>query len=299
MHIAGDITATIGNTPLAELKNIEKKYALKAKLFAKCEFMNPVGSAKDRIAMNMIARAEESGLLPPGGTVIEPTSGNTGIGIAAICAAKGYKAVIIMPDTMSIERCRLIKAFGAELILTGGKLGMNAAVAKAEEMKNTIPGSIIAGQFVNPANPEAHYLTTGPEIWRDTEGNVDILVSGVGSGGTISGTGRFLKEKNENVRVVAVEPFESPLLSEGKAGPHGMTLLGPRPTSTMMPPLRAISTVCVSAASAPVISYTQSTPRPPVRRIISSATLHSRLLNTAVAPSSRAFSSRFSITSHM
>ena len=188
--------------------------------------MNPVGSAKDRIAMNMIARAEENGLLPPGGTVIEPTSGNTGIGIAAICAAKGYRAVIIMPDTMSIERCRLIKAFGAELILTDGKLGMNAAVAKAEELKSSIPGSIIAGQFVNPANPEAHYLTTGPEIWRDTDGNVDFLVSGVGSGGTISGTGRFLKEKNEKIRVVAVEPFESPLLSEGKAGPHGIQGIG-------------------------------------------------------------------------
>ena len=226
MHIAGDITAMIGNTPLAELKNIEKKYQLKAKLFAKCEFMNPVGSAKDRIALNMITRAEENGLLPPGGTVIEPTSGNTGIGIAAICAAKGYKAVIIMPDTMSVERCRLIKAFGAELILTDGKLGMNGAVAKAEELKNSIPGSIIAGQFVNPANPEAHYLTTGPEIWRDTDGKVDIFVAGVGSGGTISGTGRYLKEKNANIRVAAVEPFESPLLSEGKAGPHGIQGIG-------------------------------------------------------------------------
>ena len=226
MHIAGDITAMIGNTPLVELKNIKKKYALKANIYAKCEFMNPAGSAKDRIALNMIARAEENGLLPPGGTVIEPTSGNTGIGIAAICAAKGYKAVIIMPDSMSVERCRLIKAYGAELILTDGKLGMNGAVAKAQELKNSIPGSIIAGQFVNPANPEAHYLTTGPEIWRDTDGKVDFLVSGVGSGGTISGSGRFLKEKNENIRVVAVEPFESPLLSEGVVGPHGIQGIG-------------------------------------------------------------------------
>ncbi|MBQ3575382.1 MAG: cysteine synthase A [Clostridia bacterium] len=226
MHIAGDITSMIGNTPLVELGNIEKKYALRAKLFAKCEFMNPVGSAKDRIALNMIARAEENGLLPPGGTVIEPTSGNTGIGIAAICAAKGYKAIIIMPDSMSVERCRLIRAFGAQLILTEGKLGMNGAVAKAEELKNSIPGSIIAGQFVNPANPEAHYLTTGPEIWRDTDGKIDIFVAGVGSGGTISGTGKYLKEKNADIRIAAVEPFESPLLSEGKAGPHGIQGIG-------------------------------------------------------------------------
>jgi len=226
MHIAGDITAMIGNTPLVELKNIEKKYKLQAKLFAKCEFMNPVGSAKDRIALNMIVRAEESGLLPPGGTVIEPTSGNTGIGIAAICAARGYKAIIIMPDTMSVERCRLIKAFGAELILTDGKLGMNGAVEKAQELKDSIPGSIIAGQFVNPANPEAHYLTTGPEIWRDTDGKIDIFVAGVGSGGTISGTGRYLKEKKANIRIAAVEPFESPLLSTGKAGPHGIQGIG-------------------------------------------------------------------------
>jgi len=226
MHIAGDITAMIGNTPLVELKNIEKKYKLQAKLFAKCEFMNPVGSAKDRIALNMIARAEEKGLLKSGGTVIEPTSGNTGIGIAAICAAKGYRAIIIMPDSMSVERCRLIRAFGAELILTEGKLGMNGAVQKAEELKDSIPGSIIAGQFVNPANPEAHYLTTGPEIWRDTDGKIDIFVAGVGSGGTISGTGKYLKEKNANIRIAAVEPFESPLLSEGKAGPHGIQGIG-------------------------------------------------------------------------
>ena len=226
MNIACDITAMIGNTPLVELKNIEKKYKLKANIFAKCEFMNPAGSAKDRIAMNMILQAEKDGLLPPGGTVIEPTSGNTGIGIAAICAAKGYKAIIIMPDTMSIERCRLIKAYGAELILTDGKLGMNGAVAKAEELKNSIPGSIIAGQFVNPANPQAHYLTTGPEIWRDTDGKVDIFVAGVGSGGTVSGTGKYLKEQNKNIRVAAVEPFESPLLSEGKAGPHGIQGIG-------------------------------------------------------------------------
>lgn len=226
MKIAGDITAMIGNTPLVELKRIEKKYALKARIFAKAECMNPIGSAKDRIALNMILQAEQEGLLGEGGTVIEPTSGNTGIAIAAICAARGYRAIIVMPDSMSVERQKLIRAFGAELVLTEGKKGVSGAVEKAEQLKREIKGSIIAGQFVNPANPAAHYNTTGPEIWRDTDGTVDIFVAGVGSGGTISGTGKYLKEQKAQVRVVAVEPFESPLLSCGTAGPHGIQGIG-------------------------------------------------------------------------
>lgn len=226
MKIAGDITAMIGNTPLVELKRIEKKYALRARIFAKAECMNPIGSAKDRIALNMILQAEKDGLLGEGGTVIEPTSGNTGIAIAAICAARGYRAIIVMPDSMSVERQKLIRAFGAELVLTEGKKGVSGAVEKAEQLKREIKGSIIAGQFVNPANPTAHYNTTGPEIWRDTDGAVDIFVAGVGSGGTISGTGKYLKEQKAQVRVVAVEPFESPLLSCGTAGPHGIQGIG-------------------------------------------------------------------------
>lgn len=226
MNVFANIGEMIGNTPLVELKNIEKKYALKAKIFAKAEFMNPAGSAKDRIALSMIRRAEKEGMLKSGGCVIEPTSGNTGIGIAAICASRGYRAIIVMPDSMSEERRKLIRAFGAELVLTEGKLGMNGAVERAEQLKREISGSIIAGQFINPANPQAHYETTGPEIWRDTDGKIDFLVAGVGSGGTISGAGKYLKERSGAVRVVAVEPFESPLLSEGKAGPHGIQGIG-------------------------------------------------------------------------
>lgn len=226
MNIKENISQLIGGTPLVRLVNIEKKYGLHAQLLAKLEAFNPAGSAKDRIALEMINAAEREGLLPPGGTVIEPTSGNTGIGIAAICASRGYKAVIIMPNTMSVERCRLIRAYGAELILTPGEQGMKGAVEMAEKMHEKISGSIIAGQFSNPANPAAHYKTTGPEIWQDTDGGVDALVAGVGSGGTISGAGKYLKEKKKDVQIIAVEPADSPLISEGRAAAHGIQGIG-------------------------------------------------------------------------
>lgn len=216
----------IGGTPLLRLCRIEKEHGLNAQLLAKLEYLNPAGSVKDRVAKAMIDDAEKSGKLKPNGTVIEPTSGNTGIGLAAVAAARGYRAVIVMPDTMSIERRLLMKAYGAELVLTDGKLGMSGAVAKAEELKNEISGSIVAGQFVNPANPYAHAESTGPEIWQDTDGNVDIFVAGVGTGGTITGVGRFLKSKNPNIKIVAVEPASSPLLSEGNAGAHGIQGIG-------------------------------------------------------------------------
>ena len=226
MHIYQNVSELIGNTPLLRLNRIEEKYGLKARLLVKIEGGNPAGSAKDRVALEMINQAEASGRLAPGGAVIEPTSGNTGIALAAICANRGYRAIIIMPDSMSIERCKLVKAYGAELILTPGALGMQGAVDKANELNAAIPGSIIAGQFSNPANPAAHYKTTGPEIWRDTDGEVDIFVAGVGTGGTISGVGAYLREMKPSVRIIGVEPEESPLISRGKAGPHGIQGIG-------------------------------------------------------------------------
>ena len=216
----------IGATPLMELTNIEKSEDLKAKIYAKLEYFNPAGSVKDRVARSIIDDAEQSGRLAPSGTIIEPTSGNTGIGLAAIAAARGYKAIIIMPDTMSVERQLLMKAYGAELVLTEGAQGMAGAIAKAEEIQAQTPGSIIAGQFVNPANPKAHFDTTGPEIWEDLEGQVDFLVAGVGTGGTLTGTGEYLKSKDPNVQVIAVEPSDSPLLSGGEAGPHPLQGIG-------------------------------------------------------------------------
>ena len=215
----------IGNTPLVECGNLEKLLSLKARLLVKVEFLNPAGSAKDRVAREMLDDAERRGVLQTGGTVIEPTSGNTGIGLAAVAAARGYRAVIVMPDTMSEERRKLMKAYGAELVLSDGSLGMAGAIQKAEELQKEIPGSIIAGQFVNPANAQAHYRTTGPEIWRDTDGAVDVFVAGVGTGGTITGTGRYLKEK-KNVRVVAVEPANSAVLSGRSAGKHNLQGIG-------------------------------------------------------------------------
>lgn len=216
----------IGNTPLVEFSNYEAKHALKAKIVAKLEYFNPAGSVKDRIAKAMIEDAEASGKLKKGATIIEPTSGNTGIGLASVAAAKGYKLILTMPETMSVERRNLIKAYGAEVVLTEGAKGMKGAIAKAEELAKEIPGSFIPGQFVNPANPKAHFATTGPEIWQDTEGKVDIFVAGVGTGGTVSGVGEYLKSKNPAVKVVAVEPATSPVLSKGVAGAHKIQGIG-------------------------------------------------------------------------
>lgn len=224
MKIYNSIEELVGGTPLLALNNYGKEFG--AKIFAKLEYLNPAGSAKDRIAAEMIAEAEKSGRLAPGGTIIEPTSGNTGIGLAALAAVKGYKVIITMPETMSRERQLLMKAYGAELVLTDGAKGMAGSIEKAEELAREIPGAIIAGQFENPANPAAHRKTTGPEIWADTDGKVDIFVAGVGTGGTISGTGAYLKEKNPNVKIVAVEPYDSPLLSSGKAGAHKIQGIG-------------------------------------------------------------------------
>ena len=225
MGIYHSVEQLVGNTPLLSVDHYVRARGLEAVILAKLERCNPAGSAKDRVALEMLRQAEASGVLQPGGTVIEPTSGNTGIGLAAMAIAKGYRVILTMPATMSAERRALLKAYGAELVLVA-EGGMAGAVAKAEELAREIPGSFIPGQFDNPANPAAHYKTTGPEIWRDTEGYVDIFVAGVGTGGTISGTGRYLKEQNPRVRIVAVEPASSPLLSQGHAGPHGLQGIG-------------------------------------------------------------------------
>lgn len=226
MNIYQSIEDLIGKTPLLELTHLEKEYSLKAKVLAKLESFNPAGSAKDRVALSMIKDAEEKGVLKEGSVIIEPTSGNTGVGLACLGSVKGYRVILTMPDTMSIERRNLLKAYGAELYLTEGAKGMKGAIEKAEELARKIKGSFIPSQFENKANPDAHYRTTGPEIYEDTEGKVDIFVSAVGTGGTLSGTGKYLKEKNPAVKVVAVEPYDSPLLSEGKAGPHKIQGIG-------------------------------------------------------------------------
>lgn len=225
-RIYTSVEQLVGETPLLELKQIEAKYGLKARLLAKLEFLNPAGSAKDRVALSMINDAEKRGVLRPGATIIEPTSGNTGIGLACVAVPRGYRVIIVMPDTMSMERRQIMKAYGAELVLSDGAKGMAGAIEKAEELAREIPGSFIPGQFENPANAAAHYETTGPEIWRDTEGDVDLFVATIGTGGTITGTGRYLKEQNPAIRVIGVEPAASPVLSGGTAGPHGIQGIG-------------------------------------------------------------------------
>ena len=225
-NIKQNVTELIGGTPLIRINNIEKLENIDTELLVKFEAVNPGGSAKDRPALNMIAEAEKAGTLKPGGTIIEPTSGNTGVGLAMVAASRGYKAIMVMPETMSIERRKLLAAYGAEIVLTEGAKGMAGAVSKAEELNKANPNSIIAGQFVNPANSAAHFASTGPEIWHDTEGQIDIFVAGIGTGGTITGVGAYLKKQNPDIKIVAVEPYDSPLLSQGKAGPHKLQGIG-------------------------------------------------------------------------
>ena len=226
MKVYNSISELVGNTPLIRLNAIERTLGLEAAIYAKAEAFNPAGSSKDRVGLAMIEDAEKKGLLKPGATIIEPTSGNTGIGLAAAAASRGYKVILTMPDTMSVERRNLLKAYGAQVVLTEGSGGMQGSIDKAEELSRRIPGSFIPGQFDNPSNPQIHYLTTGPEIYRDLDGNVDFFVAGVGTGGTITGTGRYLKEQNPDIKVIAIEPASSPLLSQGKAGPHGLQGIG-------------------------------------------------------------------------
>ncbi len=226
MKVYTSIDELVGKTPILELKNIEKAFGLKAKIFAKLEYLNPAGSVKDRVALNMINDAFNKGVIDNNSVIIEPTSGNTGIGLASICASRGIRAIIVMPETMSVERRLLMKAYGAELVLTDGSAGMSGAIEKAKQLENEIPNSVVMGQFVNTANPEAHYKTTGPEIFEDMDGNIDFFVAGVGTGGTISGVGKYLKEKKNDIKVVAVEPVTSAVLSGKKAGPHGLQGIG-------------------------------------------------------------------------
>jgi len=226
MKIYGSVTELIGRTPLLEVKNLERDLDLKARVLVKLEYFNPAGSVKDRAALSMIEDAEEKGRIRPGATLIEPTSGNTGIGLASVAASKGYKTIFVMPETMSIERRKLLLGYGAQIVLTEGAKGMKGAIEKAEELEKEMENAVILGQFVNPANPDAHYRTTGPEIWEDTDGAVDIFIAGAGTGGTVTGVGRFLKEKNASVKVIAAEPDKSPVLSGGSPGPHGLQGIG-------------------------------------------------------------------------
>ena len=249
-HIYTSASQLIGRTPLLELTHIEKKDGLSCRILVKVEGQNPAGSVKDRVALSMIEEAESKGLLKPGSVIIEPTSGNTGIGLCAVAAARGYRCIICMPETMSVERRRLMQAFGAELVLTPGKEGMKGAIAKAAELNKETPGSYVPGQFVNPANPKAHYETTGPEIWEDTDGQVDVFISGIGTGGTVTGTGKYLKEQNPRIKVVGLEPDTSPVLTKGVSGPHGIQGIGAgfKPDTLDSSVLDEVMTVATPAA---------------------------------------------------
>ena len=280
--LVSSVAELIGNTPLLKAENLAKSQSLCANLLVKLESFNPAGSVKDRVAYQMLLDAEQSGRLKAGGTVIEPTSGNTGIGLAALCAAKGYRLIIAMPDTMSVERQKLMTAYGAELVLTDGKQGMAGAIARAEELAAEIDGAIVAGQFVNPANPKAHELTTGAEIWRDTDGKVDILVAGVGTGGTITGTGRYLKAQNPSVRVVAVEPADSPVLSGGTAGAHGLQGIGAGFVPAVLDTAVYDEVVCVTTDEAYAASRLLAKTEGVLCGISSGAALHAAMTLAAV-----------------
>ncbi len=280
--LVSSVAELIGNTPLLKAENLAKSQSLCANLLVKLESFNPAGSVKDRVAYQMLLDAEQSGRLKAGGTVIEPTSGNTGIGLAALCAAKGYRLIITMPDTMSVERQKLMTAYGAELVLTDGKQGMAGAIARAEELAAEIDGAIVAGQFVNPANPKAHELTTGAEIWRDTDGKVDILVAGVGTGGTITGTGRYLKAQNPSVRVVAVEPADSPVLSGGTAGAHGLQGIGAGFVPAVLDTAVYDEVVCVTTDEAYAASRLLAKAEGVLCGISSGAALHAAMTLAAV-----------------
>ena len=277
MNIYESAQAMVGKTPMLRLSAIEKEFGLEGKLIAKLEAFNPAGSAKDRVALNMILDAEEKGLLKPGATIIEPTSGNTGIGLASVAVCRGYKAIIVMPDSMSMERRLLMTAYGAELVLTPGAEGMTGAIAKAEQLAKEIPGSFIPDQFNNPANWQAHYKTTGPEIWGDTDGTVDIFVAGVGTGGTLTGTGKFLKEQNPAVQVVAVEPAGSPLLSGGKAGSHGLMGMGANFIPTVLDQSIYDRVIPVTEAQAYAAGRMMGTKQGVLAGISSGAALHAAI----------------------
>ena len=278
MKIYGSVTELIGRTPLLEVKNLERNMDLKARVLVKLEYFNPAGSVKDRAALSMIEDAEEKGRIRPGATLIEPTSGNTGIGLASVAASKGYKTIFVMPETMSIERRKLLLGYGAQIVLTEGAKGMKGAIEKAEELEKEMENAVILGQFVNPANPDAHYRTTGPEIWEDTDGAVDIFIAGAGTGGTVTGVGRFLKEKNASVKVIAAEPDKSPVLSGGSPGPHGLQGIGAGFIPEILDTEIYDSISCVTEEEAYAASRLLATREGILTGITSGAALHTAIM---------------------
>ena len=278
MKIYGSVTELIGRTPLLEVKNLERDLDLKARVLVKLEYFNPAGSVKDRAALSMIEDAEEKGRIRPGATLIEPTSGNTGIGLASVAASKGYKTIFVMPETMSIERRKLLLGYGAQIVLTEGAKGMKGAIEKAEELEKEMENAVILGQFVNPANPDAHYRTTGPEIWEDTDGAVDIFIAGAGTGGTVTGVGRFLKEKNASVKVIAAEPDKSPVLSGGSPGPHGLQGIGAGFIPEILDTEIYDSISCVTEEEAYAASRLLATREGILTGITSGAALHTAIM---------------------